>query len=172
MRALSRGPVLTQSHRAEWFPKVYSLSTTWKSIPNCFSVCGIPEGLQCKRTVRRNTASYAWYQISSFREKWLNKETNEIKETPDTYPNLLDLKKKFPLYWSVCVCVCVCSVYQSCPTLCNPMDCSLPGSSVHGIFQARILEWVAISFSRGSANASPASAGRAHLKYSWSKILY
>ena len=35
--------------------------------------------------------------------------------------------------------------------LCNPMDCSLPGSSVHGIFQARILEWVAISFSWGSS---------------------
>ena len=38
-------------------------------------------------------------------------------------------------------------VAQSCPTLCNPMDCSLPGSTIHGIFQARILEWVAISFS-------------------------
>ena len=36
---------------------------------------------------------------------------------------------------------------QSCPTLCDPMDCSLPGSSVHGILQARVLEWVAISFS-------------------------
>ena len=36
---------------------------------------------------------------------------------------------------------------QSCPTLCNAIDCSLPGSSVHGIFQARILEWVSISFS-------------------------
>ena len=42
-------------------------------------------------------------------------------------------------------------VTQSCPTLCDPMDCSPPGSSVHGIFQARILEWVAISFSRGSS---------------------
>ena len=41
-------------------------------------------------------------------------------------------------------------VTQSCLTLCKPMDCSLPGSSVHGIFQARILEWVAISFSRRS----------------------
>ena len=40
---------------------------------------------------------------------------------------------------------------QSCPTLCNPMDCRPPGSSVHGISQARILEWVAISFSRGSS---------------------
>ena len=38
-------------------------------------------------------------------------------------------------------------VTQSCPTLSNPMDCSLPGSSVHGIFQARVLEWGAIAFS-------------------------
>ena len=38
-------------------------------------------------------------------------------------------------------------VAQSCPTLSNPMDCSLSGSSIHGIFQARVLEWVAIAFS-------------------------
>ena len=38
-------------------------------------------------------------------------------------------------------------VTQSYPTLCDPMDCSLPGSSVHGIFQARVLEWGAIAFS-------------------------
>ena len=44
-----------------------------------------------------------------------------------------------------------CEVAQSWPTLCDHMDCSLPGSSVHGIFQARILEWAAISFSRGSS---------------------
>ena len=42
-------------------------------------------------------------------------------------------------------------VTQSCLTLCDPMDCSLSGSSVHGIFQARVLEWVAISFFRGSS---------------------
>ena len=40
-------------------------------------------------------------------------------------------------------------VAQLCLTLCDPMDCSLPGPSVHGIFQVRILEWAAISFSRG-----------------------
>ena len=40
---------------------------------------------------------------------------------------------------------------QSCPTLCDPMDCSLPGFSVYGIFQARVLEWVAIFSSRGSS---------------------
>ena len=47
---------------------------------------------------------------------------------------------------SLCVCVCVCA--QSCLTPCDPMDCSPPGFSVHGILQARILEWLAISFSR------------------------
>ena len=41
-------------------------------------------------------------------------------------------------------------VAQLCPTLCDHIDCSLPGSSVHGVFQARILEWVTISFSRFS----------------------
>ena len=50
----------------------------------------------------------------------------------------------------VCVCVCVYSIIQLCLTLCHPMDCSPPDSSVHGIFQERILEWVSISFSRGS----------------------
>ena len=42
-------------------------------------------------------------------------------------------------------------VTQLCPTICDPMDCSLPGFSVHGIFQTRILEWVAIFFSRRSS---------------------
>ena len=53
---------------------------------------------------------------------------------------------KSPLgtYW-------VSEVTQSCPTLCDPMDCSLPSSSVHGILQARVLEWGAISFPRGSS---------------------
>ena len=50
---------------------------------------------------------------------------------------------------NVCVCVHVCA--QLCPAPCDPMDCGPPGSSVHGIFQARILEWVAISFSRVSS---------------------
>ena len=60
--------------------------------------------------------------------------------------------------WLKFLCVCVSSMYisnaksvQSCPALCNPMDCSLPVSFVHGIFLARILEWVAISSSLGSS---------------------
>ena len=51
----------------------------------------------------------------------------------------------------MCVCVCLCVLTQSCCTLCDPMGCSLPGSSVHGIFQARILEWAVISYSRASS---------------------
>ena len=47
--------------------------------------------------------------------------------------------------------VCVCSVAQLCLTLCDPMDYRLPGSFVRGILHARMLEWVAISFSRGSS---------------------
>ena len=46
------------------------------------------------------------------------------------------------------VCVCVCEVTQSCPILCDPKDCSPPGTPVHGILQAR-MEWVALPFSRG-----------------------
>ena len=48
-----------------------------------------------------------------------------------------------------------CSVVQSCPTLCNPMDCRPPSSSVHGISWARVQEWVAIFFSRGSYPSRP-----------------
>ena len=57
--------------------------------------------------------------------------------------NLVDLKEEG------CVYVCACWVTQSCLPLCNPMDCGPPGSSVHGFLQERILECVAISFSRG-----------------------
>ena len=54
---------------------------------------------------------------------------------------------------SILISSCCCSVTESCPTLCDPMDCSPPGSSVHGISQARILEWGTFSstFSRGSS---------------------
>ena len=82
---------------------------------------------------------------------------------------LLDVSKisVFVLYQLMCVCV---KSFQLCLTLCDPMDHSLPGSSVHGILQARILEGVAICFSWGSSwlrdqnqtlsLMSPALAGR------------
>ena len=48
------------------------------------------------------------------------------------------------------ICPCVCVFSESCPTLCDPVDCSPPGSSVHGTFPARVLQWGAVSF-RGSS---------------------
>ena len=60
-------------------------------------------------------------------------------------------KKKSPAMFYI---DCCCLVTKSCPTVCDPMDCSLPGSSIHGILQARILEWVATAFSRGSGDHS------------------
>ena len=69
------------------------------------------------------------------------------------FPSVSMFSKLFSIKFIPChyMKVSWSQVAQSCPTLCDPMDHSLPGSSVHGIFQARILEWVAISFSRGSS---------------------
>ena len=53
--------------------------------------------------------------------------------------------------WKICIPRIHAKLLQSCPTLCDPMDCSPPGSSVQGILQARTLEWVAMPFSRGSS---------------------
>ena len=57
----------------------------------------------------------------------------------------------FPKLWNFYILGLKVKFTQSCPTLWDPIDCSLPGSSVHGILQARILEWVAIPFFRGSS---------------------
>ena len=74
---------------------------------------------------------------------------------PDCFMwDLLGLRYSYKVSITVCVCVCVCVcvlVAQSCPTLCDLVDCSLPGSSVHGISQSRMLMWVATSFSRASS---------------------
>ena len=63
-------------------------------------------------------------------------------------------------------------VTQSCPTLNNPMDCSLPGSSAHGIFQARVLEWVVIAFSVQLHETLPKNSARwpFYCHWHWSKL--
>ena len=55
-----------------------------------------------------------------------------------------------------------CKLLSLCPTLCDPMDCSLPSSSIRGFFQARMLEWVAISFSRGFFLTEGSNPGLVH----------
>ena len=75
-------------------------------------------------------------------ERWL-----EIRKRSDNHSAQAKLQVSS---WAACLEICV-RVTQSCPTLCNPMDWSPPGSSLHGIFLGRILEWVAMSSSRGSS---------------------
>ena len=63
------------------------------------------------------------------------------------------------------ICVCVCLVTQLCPTLCNTMDSSLPGSSVCAVLQARILEWVAILFSGVIFSTQGSNLGLPHCRW-------
>ena len=64
------------------------------------------------------------------------------------------LQKRKQHHCRACVCVCVCALSHSVMTdFCAPLNCSPPGSSVHEISQVRVLEWVVISYSRGSSQA-------------------
>ena len=75
-----------------------------------------------------------------------------IKRHPCLPKTLNQVVSYYHFHFHSCLCVCVCAKsLQSCPTPCDSMDCSLPGSSVHGILQARILEWVAVTSPRGSS---------------------
>ena len=67
---------------------------------------------------------------------------------PDCQTNEIFKNDDPKLSYYPCMCA---NLLQSCLTLCDPMDCSLPGSSVHGILKAKILEWVAMPSSRGSS---------------------
>ena len=95
---------------------------------------------------------------------WIVRECSIGQGLLSTFSPFLTLGAKSLLQIQHQERMCTCSVAQSCPALCDPMDCSPPASSVLGILQARILEWVAISFSRGSSQpgiepVSLASAG-------------
>ena len=63
-------------------------------------------------------------------------------------------------------------ITQSCPTPCDPMDCSLPGCSIHGIFPARVVEWVAISFSRGIFPTQGLNPGLPHCRQMFYLLSY
>ena len=82
-------------------------------------------------------------KIKSFNLKWFKLDMSKI-----------EFNRMFVILSNTCESESDNEVAQSCPTLCDPMDYSLPCSSIHGIFQARVLEWVAISFSRGSSRPS------------------
>ena len=102
------------------------------------------------------------YQCS-WKKICLDHEYSEEREIARQGERPQHKKSDNPEFKCVCVCVCVsvcvCGVLatQSCPILCHPMDYSPPGSSVRGVLQARILEWGATSFSRGSSPPSDRS---------------
>ena len=103
------------------------------------------------REVSRDNLWTAWFYGGS----WVMEECGTKRSFVLTEQSLFVLTEGYVVKKGcvcMCVCVCVCAHTQWCPTLCDPMDCSLPGSSVYGILQARILEWVAIPFSRGSSH--------------------
>ena len=92
---------------------------------------------------------WAWQNIIYSSKKWNFDTCYNMDDSWKHYArwNWLQMDKycMTPLTWKWS------EVAQSCLTLCDPLDCSLPGFSVHGIFQARVLEWVSVSFSRGSS---------------------
>ena len=93
-----------------------------------------------------NTGSPAWRLKG---QEWVGRE---VQEGEDIHIYMCVCVYIYNIYVYICIYVCMCMlVTQLCLTLCDPMDCSPPGSSVRGILQARILEWVAMSFSRESS---------------------
>ena len=105
------------------------------------------------RLSRSEKFTYPHAPILPLYQKWYGLEKKVPRVKPIKKFHATDFKgTKQILFWiwwlNWCVCVLVA---QLCTTLCDSMDCSLPGSSVHGILQARTLEWVAFPFSRGSS---------------------
>ena len=112
------------------------------------------QSVRCTRNKRRGTADLTWLsRLASL--CW--GERTDILSAGKVFSHSLTHSSShlfiFPTIHPLLkhLCVCKCLVPQSYPTLCDPMDCSPPGSSVHEILQARILAWVAIPFSRGSS---------------------
>jgi len=93
---------------------------------------------KCRVPKNSKERQKAFFNIQCIKIEGNNRE----QRTRDLFRKIGNIKR---------TCCSKSEIAQLCPTLCDPMDCSLPGSSVCGIFQARILEWVAISFSRRSS---------------------
>ena len=127
-----------------------------------------PQGL-CSESSSRSlkAASSCWLPPSTYRSllscSLLSEAVSdpsldiETPSSPCSFPHSISLCSTGAFKYKVCACVFVYTHVrtraraQSCPTLCDPMDYSPPGSPVHGIFQTKLLEWVVISFDLGSS---------------------
>ena len=108
-----------------------------------------------KAECRRIDAFEPWCWRRHLRVPWTARRSNQsiLKEiSPENSLEGLILKLKLQYFGHLmgrtAAAATAAKSLQSCPTLSDPMDCSLPGSSIHGIFQARVLEWGAIAFSK------------------------
>ena len=138
---------------AEIYTYTISVYVYVKSLQSCPTLCNPTDcslpgssvhGILQARTVE-------WVAMPSSRGSSQPRDQTSISHLPALAGGFFTTNTIWEAPYSrVCVCVCVHAEWlQSCQTLYNPMDCSLPGSSVHGIFQARVLEWGAIAFSVG-----------------------
>ena len=143
-------------------------STVWKPSLLCLKQCR--KGVQGEEKAVNGSAGHRrdWAGRKPWEQVW----KKAVPQKPVFYESSDTVASKFfmegqslihiwtPSHWQSAIsqteiyrvmAQCESEVAQSCPTLCDPMDCGLPGSSVRGTFQARILEWGAISFSRRSS---------------------
>ena len=120
------------NHHSQW--KSLKCSTWVQSQKYQNDLCSFP------------SLTIQYHGIIHFYAPTTNAKEAEVERFYEDLQDLLELTPKK----DVLFIIGESEVAQSCPTLCDPMDCSLPGFSVHGILQARILEWITISFSRGS----------------------
>ena len=98
---------------------------------------------------RYSVSHFAWYHVSMWCQE-LQQPPCDHEETVET-PKDGRIKRKGNRFLEDMTVLCL--VTQLCPSLCDPMDCSPPGFSVHGILQVRILQWVVMPFSRGSSQS-------------------
>ena len=103
--------------------------------------CFLPPPLfSCRQVISRTSNSGFCFQV----KKEVKQQASLVQKQAEEYLSITNSS-------SLCCYMCVCSVAQLCQILCYLIDCSPPGSSVHRICKARILEWVAISYSRWSS---------------------
>ena len=115
---------------------------------NCWNLLPKSHFPQTSESSSISSINFADFTLKnvSFLELLLDSQQNWAESTEISYTSVVNFSFFYPIFVHA-------KSLQLCPTLCDPMDCNLPGSSVHGILQARILEWVAISFSGGSSQS-------------------
>ena len=128
------------NHLTHLWPSFWVNFFRGKTLKDCHPAQGVPRQGRASEPGPLSQITWAWVLMA--KASW----ENNVPEGP--VPESGKWVKVKPQ--STPRCSGAVSLAQSCPTLCDPKDCGPPGSRAHGIFWARILEWVAISFSRGS----------------------